>query len=145
MIRTHGSCDLSNEETRERRLIMRVTQISAEELLQIWQAYYGKLNSNQRKSFRLNATTKEICKFDRKAILRAITFGGRKYLKDILEYLEAQDRTNQRLIRPVRKTDLRVKCEPVSKPILISGFCGHRYQCTCLDAFSVLRLMKVAA
>ena len=145
MIRTHGSCDLSNEETRERRLIMRVTQISAEELLQIWQAYYGKLNSNQRKSFRLNATTKEICKFDRKAILRAITFGGRKYLKDILEYLEAQDRTNQRLMRPVRKTDLGVKCEPVSKPILISGYCGHRYQCTCRDAFSVLRLMKVAA
>lgn len=126
-------------------MIMRVTQISAEELLQIWEANYDKLNSSQRKSFKLNAITKEICKFDRKAILRAITFGGRRYLKDILEYLEAQDRSNQKLIRPARKSDLGVKSALVSKPVLISGYCGHRYQCTCLDAFSVLRLMKVAA
>jgi hypothetical protein len=124
---------------------MRVTQISTDEFLQIWQVHFVKLNASQRKSFKLNATTKEICKFDRKAILRAITIGRRKYLKDILEYLEAQDRTNQKLIRPVRKRELGVKSEPVSKPVLISGYCGHRYQCTCLDAFSVLRLMKVAA
>ena len=124
---------------------MRVTQISTEEFLQIWEIHFAKLNASQRKSFKLNATTKEICKFDRKEILRAITIGGRKYLKDILEYLEAQDRTNQKLIRPVRKRDLGVKSEPVSKPVLISGSCGHRYRCTCLDAFSVLRLMRVAA
>ncbi|CAN2187441.1 hypothetical protein MCEMRE22_00455 [Candidatus Nanopelagicaceae bacterium] len=77
---------------------MRVTQISAEEVLQIWEAHYGKLNSNQRRAFKLNAATKEICKFDRKAVLRAITFGGRKYLKDIVEYLKIQDRANQRQI-----------------------------------------------
>jgi len=145
MIWAHGSCNLSNEETRERRMILRVTQISAEELLQIWEANYDKLNPSQRKSFKLNAITKEICKFDRKAILRAITFDGRKYLKDILEYLEAQDRSNQKLIRPVKKRDLGVRSEPVSTPVVISGSCGHRYQCTCLDAFSVLRLAKVAA
>jgi hypothetical protein len=124
---------------------MRVTQISTEEFLQIWQVHFVKLNSSQRKSFKLNAATKEICKFDRKAILRAITIGGRKYLKDILEYLEAQDRTNQKLMRPVRKKGLGVKSGSVSTPVLISGSCGHRYRCTCLDAFSVLRLMKVAA
>ena len=145
MNRAHGSCDLSNEETRESRLNMRVTQISTEEVLQIWQSQYVNLNPSQRKSFKLNATTKEICKFDRKAILRAITFGGRKYLKDILEYLEAQDQNNQKLIRPVRKRDLVVKSEPILTPVVISGVCGHRYQCTCLDAFSVLRLLKVAA
>ena len=135
----------SNEETRERRLIMRVTQISTEEVLQIWQAHYGKLNSNQRRAFKLNAATKEICKFDRKAVLRAITFGGRKYLKDILEYLEVQDRANQRLIRPVRKIQLAVKSGAVSTPVLITGSCGHRYRCTCSDAFSVLRLVGKAA
>ena len=135
----------SNEETRERRLIMRVTQISTEEVLQIWQAHYGKLNSNQRRAFKLNAATKEICKFDRKAVLRAITFGGRKYLKDILEYLEVQDRANQRLIRPVRKIQLTVKSGAVSTPVLITGSCGHRCRCTCSDAFSVLRLVGKAA
>ena len=135
----------SNEETRERRLIMRVTQISAEEVLQIWEAHYGKLNSNQRRAFKLNAAAKEICKFDRKAVLRAITFGGRKYLKDIVEYLKIQDRANQRLIRPVRKIDLKVKGGAVSTPVLIAGSCGHRYRCTCSDAFSVLRLVGKAA
>jgi len=124
---------------------MRITQISAEEVLQIWQAHYGKLDSNQRRAFKLNTTTKEICKFDRKAILRAITFGGRKYLKDILEYLEVQDRINQRLVRPVRKMELKVVGAAVSTPVLVTGFCGHRYQCTCSDAYSVLRLLGKAA
>jgi hypothetical protein len=65
-----------------------------------------------------------------------------KYLKDILKYLELQTRwEDKKRVILGQGSEKREGWQLAPT----SNSCGHRYNCTCSDAYSVLRLTGLAA
>jgi hypothetical protein len=120
------------------------SKISIDDVLQVWENAYGKLTTAQRGSFRQNITAHELREYSKSRIAGAIRFGGKKYLKEILEYLRNQDIENTRLYSPARRNQANTKVVGSSAPFLLARECGHRYECSCADALIVYRLIQQA-
>ena len=119
--------------------------LTIDAVLEIWETHFEKLSPSQRKAFKLNKTAQELSKYTRKQIVRAIILGRRKYLKDILEYLVAREQENQKLNRPVKNIRFDSDWRGGSYGVLQTRICGHRYECSCLDAFTLRQLARQAA
>lgn len=120
---------------------MKRFQTSVSVLLKIWESEYGALSASYQRKFLSNETAQEIAKFDHMLIEQVIKQKKIKYLQDILKYLELQTRWEDKK-RVIRGQGFERR---ESWQGTISNPCGHRYDCTCLDAFSVLRLAGRAA
>jgi molecular chaperone GrpE (heat shock protein) len=138
-------CQFEMRKLEKEGIEMKRIQTEVVEILGIWEKQYGRLTPTQRKAFRLNALTRKIAFHNRRAIEKSIKFAGKKYLKDILNYLQQEERANSSYERPKLVSSDFLKDVGTSKPVSSAGPCGHRYRCTCSDAFSVLRLVGRAA
>ena len=120
-------------------------QNKVEQILQIWQFHFGKLTKNEIKSFRMTKDVRALCKYDVELIKKAINTGGRFYIKDILKYVEE----NSYRLQKSKNLPLCVVYSQREKgsfePVLVTKACGHRYECTCHDAYTLFNLRKVAA
>jgi len=124
---------------------MKIVQTTVNDVLRIWENQYGQLSPAYRRSFKANPITKEITGFSQQSIEKAIKYGDKRYLNELLNYLKLVKKAESYYERPVIDSKKPLRDIGTSTPVSAARSCGHRYQCTCLEAFPVLHLARQAA
>jgi len=124
---------------------MKIVQTTVDDVLRIWENQYGQLSPAYRRSFKANPLTKEIASFSQQSIEKAIRYGDRRYLNELLNYLKLVKKAETYYDRPEIASTKPLKDIGTSRPVSTARSCGHRYQCTCLEVFPVLHLARQAA
>ena len=76
---------------------MKITNTTPEQILEVWEKAYIRLNAEGRREFKNNKATKQLCEQRLVDIKAAIYQGKKQYLPEILDYLnKTQDEERSR-------------------------------------------------
>jgi len=78
---------------------MNTTVTSPEQILEVWEKAYVRLNAERRREFKNHRITKKLCQVRLVDIKAAIYQGKKQYLPDILEYLKSIEIANKTQVR----------------------------------------------
>jgi hypothetical protein len=71
------------------------TKSSPRQILNIWEAKYGKLRGTQKAQFLQHEVTLALCQFEPKIISFAVEYGSRKYLEEIFQVAKERSKAER--------------------------------------------------